>query len=487
MVSKETLAGIVSSDCIFNNPDALDNYSTDLSFAKPVKPSFIVKPKSIDDVQGIVRWANQTQTPLVPVSSSPPHFHGDTIPSVPGAVIVDMSKLKRIFKIDRRNRIAMFEAGVTYPELQQELSREGMRLTTPLLPRSNKSVVASLLEREPTLIPRQQWASLEPLRCTEIVWGDGQKLITGDAGMWNSMEGAWERKQAAMSPTGPGQHDFYRFVSGSQGSLGIVTWVSVKCEILPQVHKLFFVPARKLDDLIDFTYQILKFRYGDELLILNSFSLASIIGNGPAQIRDLIKKLPPWVALVGIAGRNILPKERVEYQEKDISDIARKFGLELVQSIPGVKSHEMLQILLNPSREPYWKLDYKGGFQDIFFLTTLNRTPEFFNVMSSIAKENGYPISEAGVYIQPLHQGANCHCEFILPFDRDDPKAVKGMQQLYTKASEALFKQGAFYSRPYGIWANMAYKQDAQSTAVLKKIKGIFDPNNVMNPGKLCF
>jgi len=487
MVLKEELASIVSPDRIFNDPGILDDYSRDMSFVEPVKPHAVVKPKSTDEVQGIVRWANQTQTPLVPVSSGPPHFRGDTVPSVPGAVVVDLSGLKRIFRIDRRNRVAMIEAGVTYPELQHELAREGMRLTTPLLPRSNKSVVASLLGREPTLIPRLQWSSLEPLRCTEIVWGDGQKLVTGDAGNWTSMEGAWEKKQAAMSPTGPGQHDFYRFVSGSQGSLGIVTWVSVKCEVLPELHKLFFVPARKLDNLIDFMYQILKFRYADELLILNNASLAAILGNGHDRIRKLMAELPPWVALVGIAGRNILPRERVEYQEKDISDIARRFSLRLVPSIHGAKADELLKTLLNTSREPYWKLDYKGGFQDIFFLTTLNRTPEFVNTMSSVAEENGYPSADTGVYIQPLHQGANCHCEFILPFDQSNPKEATGMRQLFIKASDAFLKQGAFYSRPYGIWADMAYKQDAQSTAVLKKIKGIFDPNNIMNPGKLCF
>ena len=159
----------------------------------------------------------------------------------------------------------------------------------------------------------------------------------------------------------------------------------------------------------------------------------------------------------------------------------------MCRTIPGAKNGEVLKALLNTSRETYWKLDYKGGFQDIFFLTTLNRTPEFVSIMSSVAEANKYPISDTGVYIQPLHQGASCHCEFILPYDRDNPKEVTGMRQLFTKASEEFLKQGAFYSRPYGIWANMAYKQDAQSTAVLKKIKEIFDPNHVMNPGKLCF
>ncbi len=487
MASKEELASIVSSECIFDDPETLDTYSKDLSFVKPMKPRLVAKPKSTDEVQAIVKWANQTATPLVPVSSGPPRFRGDTVPSVPGAVMVDLSGMKRVLRIDRRNRVAMIEPGVTYSQLQPELAKEGLRLTTPLVPRANKSVIASLLEREPTLVPGRQWASLDPLRCTEIVWGDGQRLITGDAGMWPSMEEAWERKQAATSPSGPWQTDFYRFVSAAQGSMGMVTWASVKCEVLPELHKLFFVPAQRLDDLIDFTYQSLRFRFGDELLLLNKSSLAFILGDGADQIRALMEELPPWVVLVGIAGRSLLPRERVEFQEKDITDIAQRFGRRLVPAIPGARNGEVLKAVLNPSKEPYWKLGYKGGYQDIFFLTTLNRTPEFVRTMNSVVEANGYPASDIGVYIQPLHQGANCHCEFILPFDRDNPREATRMRQLFTKASEELLKQGAFFSRPYGIWANMAYKRDAQTTMVLKKVKGIFDPNNVMNPGKLCF
>ncbi len=487
MALKEELAGIVGSECVIDDPETLDAYSRDLSFVKPVKPRLIIKPKSADEVQAIVRWANQTATPLVPVSSGPPRFRGDTVPSVTGAVIVDLSGMKKIMRIDRRNRVAMIEPGVTYTELQPELAKEGLRLTTPLLPRASKSVVASLLEREPTLIPRQLWASLDPLRCNEIIWGDGNKLVTGDAGNWSSFEEAWKRKQAPAGATGPGQADFYRFVSAAQGSMGIVTWASVKCEILPALHKLFIVPAQKPDDLFDFTYQLLKFRFADELLLLNNSSLAYILGDSPDGIKALMKELPPWVVLVGIAGRSILPEERVAYQEKDISDIAGKFGLKLESAVPGATGDDVRKALLNPSREPYWKLGYKAGYQDILFITTLNRTPEFIKTVKSVAESSGYPASDIGVYVQPLHQGANVHCEFILPFDRDDLEEATRMQHLLTEASEKLIEQGAFFSRPYGIWADMAYSRDIQTTTVLKKLKGIFDPNNVMNPGKLCF
>jgi FAD/FMN-containing dehydrogenase len=485
---KAGLISLVGEKNVSDDPEILEGYSRDQSFTAAIKPSLVVRPENVDQVQEIVKWANSTHTSLVPVSSGPPHFHGDTVPGVPGAIIVDLSGMKKIISIDRRNRIAIIEPGVTYSELQPALARKGMLLSPPLLPRANKSVITSLLEREPRLNCRLQWSSLDPLRCLEIVWGDGNILWTGDAGMDAcDLEKQWAAEKRQVQPAGPGQTDFYRFLSAAQGSMGVATWASLRCEVLPSRHRLFFVPAGKLDDLIDFTYRILKFRYADELFIMNNTNLACILGDNPENIKALKDIIAPWSVIVGIAGREELPDERVEFQEKDISEIAEQFGLELMPAISGVRGEDLLRKILQPSREPYWKLGYKGGCQDIFFITTLDRTPEFTNVMYSLAEDSGDPVSNIGVYIQPRHQGVNCHCEFSLPYTTSDAGDVSRVRALYGKASELLMDKGAFFTRPYGIWADMVFPRDTQSTTLLKNIKKIFDPNGVMNPGKLCF
>ena len=485
---KEELVGIIGEKNVLDDPETLEAYSRDESFVRPMKPWFVVKPKNVDEVQGVVRWANQTRTPLVPVSSDPPHFHGDTVPSATGAVIVDLSAMKRIIRIDRRNRMAMVEPGVTYSQLQPELAKEGLRISTPLLPRAKKSVTASLLERQPTLVPKYQWSLPEPLRCLEVVWGNGETMWTGDAGSGpHSLEKQWELGLAQVVPMGPQETDWHRLISAAQGSMGIVTWASIKCEILPKVHKLFFVPAENLGNLIDCAYKLLRLRLGDEFLLLNNSNLACIIGEDTDKIEALREELPSWVIIIGVAGRDILPEERVEVQEKDIRDVTQQSGLQLVPAISGAKSVQVLDTLLRPSREPYWKLGYKGACQDIFFLTTLNKTPGFFKTIYRIAEKFKYSYQDIGVYIQPQHQVAACHCEFSLPFDPGNKMEVAKTKELFIKASEGLIKQGAYFSRPYGIWANMAYSRDAQSTILLKEIKDIFDPNHVLNPGKLCF
>jgi FAD/FMN-containing dehydrogenase len=367
------------------------------------------------------------------------------------------------------------------------LQEEGLRIISPLLPRKNKSVITSLLEREPVLSPKYQWNLVEPLRSLEIVWGNGDKFYSGSGTFRGEKDEDWQAGLVPVVGPGPNQLDFNRFVSAAQGSMGIVTWASVKCEVYPQARKLFFVPAEKLEDLIDFTYKLLKFRFGDELFILNNTCLANILGNQAAEIESLKNELPAWTVVVGISGGHILADEKLAAQEADIHDIAQQHGLRMVPALQGVRGDEMLDVILKPSPEPYWKLRYKGGSQEIFFLTTLDKTPRFVTTLYSASVEGGYPVPDIGVYLQPVHQGVGCHCEFMLPFEPANQTEVRKTRDLFREASHRLFRQGAYFSRPYGIWADMVYNADARNTVVTQKIKDIFDPGHVMNPGKLCF
>ncbi len=486
MPEKEELAAIVGDANVSDTPEAIEAYSRDESFVRRMKPQFVARPENVDEVQEIVKWANSTGTPLIPVSSGPPHFRGDTVPSL-GGVVVDLSRMKRIIRINRRNRVAMVEPGVTFAELQLELKNEGMRLPMPLCPRSSKSVIGSCLEREPTIIPKYQWDISDPLLCTEVVFGTGDLFRTGEAAGPGSLEDQWASGQAQTNAMGPFQVDFFRLIQGSQGTMGILTWATVKCELLPQLQKTFLVASQRLEDLLDFTYKLLWARLGDELLILNNFNLATLLAKNPDEIKSLRETLPPWVLIVCVAGYERLPQERVDYQEKDVMDTAQRFGVTPVTAIDGVQGSDILEALSTVSAEPYWKLRYKGGCHDIFFLTTLGKTPEFIACMDQMAAEAGHPGIDIGVYLQPQIQGRACHCEFNLSYDPANPKELEKVRKLFFDASKALMGMGGFFSRPYGPWAEMAYSRDGQSAMALRKVKGIFDPNNVMNPGKLCF
>jgi len=486
--TSDNLTEIIGKQKVISKPEVLDRYSHDNSFTPPIRPRLVVRPRNTGDVQKVVLWANETKTPLVPVSSGEPRFRGDTVPSVPEAVIVDLSGMDKIIRIDRRNGMVLIEPGVTYAQLQPALAEQGLRLSTPLLPRQSKSVVASLLEREPRLVPKYSYTLPEPLRCLEVVWGNGEILRTGEAGgYYPTLEQQWEMGLAQVFSGGPGQVDYYRLVSGAQGSMGIVTWASAKCELSPMVHRFLFIPADDVTDLIECAYRLLRVRLGDEFLVLNGANLAAILSGDADEIQAVKGKLPPWVIVMGIAGRDLFPEEKVDFQEEDARDIVQQLGLELLPAVSGITGGQVMSTMLNPSPEPYWKLAYKGACQDIFFMTTLDKVPEFVNTVFAAANALQYEVSDIGIYLQPQHQGTSCHCEFNLPYDPGNKIETDHVRELLETCSEALIKQGAYFSRPYGIWADIVYNRDAANKQMIKTIKGIFDPNNVLNPGKLCF
>jgi len=482
------LAEIVGRDNISNDPVILEEYSKDFSPTAPKKPICIVWPKGAKEIQRIIEFAKEKNLPLVPVSSGPPRFRGDTIPEKNGSVVVDLSKMKRILSIDRKNRVAMIEPGVTFSDLIPELEKHGLRLLMPLLPRPSKSVLASCLEREPITIPRYHWDSSDPLLCLEIVFGTGDIFRTGAAAGPGTLEQQKAVGQSQKNPMGPTQFDPFRIIQGSQGTMGVVTWATIKCEVLPSKKKLFFVPSDELDELIEFTYKLLRRRLGDELFILNDLNFAVILRKRREDIESLREVLPQWILTLCISGFGELPEERIEYLEGDITDIALESGVELKSSLAGISSLEVLDLLSKPSEEPYWKLRFGNGCYEIFFLSTLDRTPEFIKITMEMATREKFPSSNIGVYLQPMVQGCSCHCEFDLYYDSSSPVERKKADDLFLKLGKELINKGGFFSRPYGPLADITFsKCSPEVVMAMKKVKMIFDPANVMNPGKLCF
>ncbi len=480
-MAERELAEIVGTGNVLSGTEVIKEYSRDLSFVPAVAPRCVVKPGNVGEVQELVKWANSNLTPLVPVSSGAPHFRGDTVPGTGGSVIVDLSQMKRVIRVDPRNKVAMVEPGVTFIELQAELAEAGLSAYMPLAPRGNKSVIGSVLEREPITMPAHHWDSTDPWLCAEVVFGTGDKFRTGEASGPDTVEEQWELGRVQMNPFGHSHVDFQRLISGAQGTIGIVTWATLKCHYLPQLKKAFLVPSKNIEPLIDLSYRLVRFRLGASQFILNGLNLACLLGQNSEEIEKLKKTLPPWVLFVSFEGYGVLPEDKVAYETADFKDMARECNLKPAASIPGAKAEEVLARLA-PSPEPYWKLRFKGGFQDIFFLTTLDKTADFITAMSELA-----PPENTGVYLQPTVQGTSCHCEFNLYYDPADRAEADAARWLVGHGAGEMARRGGFFSRPYGAWRDTAYSSAEGTQKMQRKVKGIFDPNGILNPGKLCF
>jgi len=312
MITKESLTQIVGSGQVSQEAADLDAFAQDMSFVNAVKPRYVVKPQTGDAIQKLIKMANETRTPLVPVSSGPPHFRGDTVPGTGGAVVIDLSGMKKIILVDRARRVAMVEPGVTFSELIPAVEKEGLRLNMPLLPRQSKSVVGSMIEREPVIMPKYQWDISDPLACAGLCFGAGDEFRTGQAAGPGTIEEQWAVGGVQKAPYGPGTASFHRIIQGSQGTMGIVTWASMRCELLPSLEEPFVVGSSKLDTLLDLTAWLIRLRIVNECFILNNTSLAAIFAESfPKGYQELRSALPEWTLFYTVAGYEYLPEERV--------------------------------------------------------------------------------------------------------------------------------------------------------------------------------
>ncbi len=481
---KNRLHEIVGPENFTDKIKDLEQYSQDESIFSGVLPSFIVRPSSADEIREIIRLANKEKIPLIPVSSEI-HFNGITLPSQGGGII-DLAGMNRIIEVDIRNRRAMIEPGVQWGQLQDHLRSMDMVAMNPMFPHPGQSVVTSCLERQPLLIPKFEYA--EPISTLEVVLPTGDLLRTGSAA---SPGAPFDTVADMVCPYGPGI-DFYRLFQGAQGTLGAVTWVNVKIEYFSTLRKTWFIQSTHLPDLLAFVHQVQRLMIGNECFILKKPDMAAIASAGDRKkAENLMGELKEWTAVLQIAGSRRRPEARIAYQENAFQKLCSEYNITAYASLSG--STEESALLKDSLQQPwpedrtFWKYLYKGNCHNISFHTTGNRLPRIVEEVGTFLAEKNIHENDFGVYIQPLENGRAYCCHYHLYYNPDEQKQKEIMVELDKEINHRLFMAGTLFNTPSENQSLLTYSHDTINTETLKKVKDIFDPNSIMNPGRLCF
>ncbi len=478
----EQLKRICGSKNVITDPSILNQYSTDASFYEGISPDYIFYPSSSSEIENVIKLANQISFHVIPISSSlETKIHGDTLPRKQKTIILNLAKMNDILSIDRKNRVVMVEPGVTFEQIIPILKKKGVRLLMPLHPRAKKSVLTTALERVPITIPRYHWDSSDPLLCTEVVFGTGDLFRTGTAAGPGTIKEQKKGGQAQVNPMGPTHFSPFRVLQGAEGSLGVVTWASLKLELIPSNQKVFHFQSENLDELMKLQNELLKYRLCDELFILNDLNLASLVKPNSQDINTLTSILSKWNLLFIISGNGTFAQDKISYLEGDILDIIKNLELKKTERAEIIDSNDIIKCVSEPASQD-WRTRLKGGFQDIFFLTNYERVHEFISMVEKMTSV------QFGAYIQPINQGTSYYCEFDLFYDPKNGVMSSDLKKSFLAISQHLIEKGAFFNRPYGLWAKPVFENhEAETITALKKVKNIFDPNHVLNPGVLCF
>ncbi len=468
----EDLRAVLAPERVCTDPEVLASYAGDHSLAPPERPQCVVYPLDAVEVQAVVRGANAHGVPLTPRSSGV-GMYGAALPS-PGGMVADLSRMDRILAIDPRNKKAKIQPGVTWQQAQTDLARQGLMVASPLLPHKSRSVLTSILEREPMLATKHEYT--ENLVTAELVLPEGEMFRTGTA-LGQNMEG-----ESFVEALIPGT----RLWQGAQGTLGILTWANIKVEFIPTMSRIKFLAADDLELLIAAVYRTQYKMLGQECFILNRADLAAILSAAVPGVRA--EQLPPWTVVLCLTGIHRRPEEKIAYELDALTEIVTELGTDATDTVAGIEG--LAQIMVDLLRRPwqpetYWKFQSRGARADVFFHTTLNHAPEFIETAQAAARETGYPVSEIGVYLQPLERARACFIQFGLPYDTADDASVTQVTRLFQTLSEAVAGCGGVFTTPYGAWADLVYDRAGGYGKLMQTVKSIYDPNNILNPGKL--
>lgn len=496
------LATIVGSGSVLTETAILEKYSRDQSFTPPRKPNYVVKPKTLEELQGIVRLANEQLMPIIPYSSGT-DFHGGAVPNQ-GGILVDLSQMNQIPELDTHFWWVTVEPGVTFAQLNQELAKQGFRIPAPLMTPPSASVLTTYVEREPLPTAADFIFGNDRIQTLRIVLPSGDRFTTGN----QAIEGA-----PHSSPIGPGLN-FYRLFMCAQGTLGIVYQMNVRLLPLSKAQKVFFSAFDNVTDAINAIKRIQRQELGLECFLLNNFDLATLIVDEEPSDTESLKRgqyigitgakpwsqaqrqrfealrqtLPPWTLVLTIVGFARHPEEKVEYQELDLRDLAAETGFEIKPSLGGTAG---LDKIIEDEMVLPWRMQkrfgYKGSCHGLMFHATGDSVPKIEDALYQVAAKYRYSSGDIGIYVQPVERARSFYCIFDLHCDPTNDGDIQRVKALFNEASETLVNTGAFFDRPYGPWAQIMYQRDAAYAEYLRKIKAQLDPNNIMNPGKLCF
>ena len=443
-------------------------------------PAAVCYPKSTEQVQKIVELANEYHIPLtVRSSGGNESMNGTSFPAEgQECVTVNLSKMNRIINIDPQNNMAIIEAGVTYGQLNEALKPYGLYMEHPLAPRAEKSVLSSLVDRDPVMTAKHLWDVPDPLCAVEMVMGKGRVFRSGSAAGPGTLEEMLAAGCGINQAQGPVWLDLARVITGSQGTLAIVTWASVKVRPIGTEYSLTYVQSDDIDCLAAYVSDVIRRRLGEEAVLLNRKGMEIMFG----MEKEEANAMPEWTYLSSVRGFRYFPLMYQENQILDMQDLAQGHGLTLKYQICGLDNGKVKNVLENPSPAgDFWKL--RGG-QDVFDLFLLNTMDQigFYSTLAKKAAEHcGLNPNELCIYAQPSQMGRNCHIEFLISANQE--KADELEQNL----GMALLDNKGFFSRPYGKLVDEVYERYTDQRKYMPVIKEFFDENRIMNPGRLVY
>jgi len=414
------------------------------------KPCCVAMPANTADVVKIVNVCRETQTTLIPFGLGSGVVGG--VIANPEAVVLDMSSMKKIKKIDTYNLIATFEAGVRGSDAEAALNRQGLMLGH--YPQSIElSSVGGWVATRAAGQFSSAYGSIEDIVMgLEVVLPNGEIL---------------ETKVTPRAAAGPNLNEIFL---GSEGTLGIVTSVTLSVHWKPEKQEYTAFYAKDMDKGFELQRYIMQ--HGWAPPVMRQYDATEIERLFPNHFRGSDSLL--IMVHEGPAGR-------VAAEIKEINEIAADIGCDPASTEIVTKWMEDRNHV--PSFDDLLKV---GAVADtIEIAATWDKIGSIYqSAVDSLNKVEN--IATASAHSSHCYRsGINLYFTFAaIPADNKMMSDV--YHDCWRRVIEAVIEGGGGISHHHGIgrirrdW--LPEEIGATGVQLLQSIKKTLDPNNILNP-----
>jgi glycolate oxidase len=452
----DKLKSIVGAKNVLCEAADLYVYGSDSSVHEG-KPQAIVRPENTGQVQSILRYANSEKIPVI-ARGSGSGMCGQVVP-VQGGIVLDMKAMNRILEINPQDGYCRVEPGVVDDDLNRALKPYGVFY--PPTPAS--SVVATIggeiANNASGTRSVKYGAARDAILAMKVVLANGDCVSLG----------ATTRVAASGYP-------LERLIVGSEGTLAVIVEATLRFVPIPKLRCLGIAKFNILADAGNAISEIMG--SGCQPSMLELIDKIAIIAANKAEKLGL-----PEVEAILLFEADGMVKETVDPEIARFRAICEKhdgFGMEF-----SYDEKERARIFagrskLFPALSKYDERLASTSLADDMAVP-FSKMAETANKIHEIAERNGLVMTAYG------HCGAGCmHTKILMDTEKTVQweSAKKAVAEIY----EFVRSVGGTTSAEHGIGLSKAAafkKEKAETLKLMRGIKKVFDPNNILNPGKL--
>ena len=419
------------------------------------RPSCGVWPGTAEQVSEILKLANSKRVPVIPRGAGT-GLSGMAVPSN-GGIVLDLNHMNKILSISIEDRLAVVQPGVVYASLESALAPYGFFF--PPDPASGK--VSTLGGNVATNAGGVKGAKYGTTRDyvlgLQVVLPDGRIMRTGSKTM-KSVSG----------------YDLTRLFVGSEGTLGVVTEVTLKINPKPTTTSTSLATFDSLEDAGRAVSQIMYSGILPSVLeILGRETLMAINKN-----TDL--NLPEVDALL-LAETDGYTHEETQYQMKKVIEVFRKNGARETKEARTAEEAAELWKARKSAYAVLARIKTHFALEDV--TVPMSKVADLLKGVDAIGRKHGIQIATFG------HAGdGNLHPQIL--YDGNNPDEVKRVQAATAELFELAIDLGGTLTGEHGIGLSkapyMTLEHDPVAMDVMRSLKRMFDPNNILNPGKMA-